>query len=224
MFCKRVINAACRLSKRSAKEAPPPKKHVLSDKRIDVVPDRGCAPTRHRRLRRRLRAFRRQVSPKRLPSPPTRSTLHLRDLRRWLSFSFPISPIASSSPTAPARIIKLKLRLEPSRVFLVFRTHVRPMHLYLMRLEIKLRIEHDKFLRLTDSVRTREMRLRKVELLGRASSDRNAREGRPRQGEINLQGSRSFESYVGRRARHQHGGTRRTTRHVLLISNLVSFA
>jgi hypothetical protein len=34
-----------------------------------------------------------------------------------------------------------------------------------MRPEIELRVEHDKLLSLTDGVRTREMRLRKMELL-----------------------------------------------------------
>lgn len=88
-----------------------------------------------------------------------------------LSFSIPA--ITSSSPTAPTRIIKLKLGLDPSRVFLVFRAHVRPMYLYLMRLEIELRVKHDELLSLAGGVRTYEMRLRKVKLLwGRASSDR----------------------------------------------------
>ena len=41
------------------------------------------------------------------------------------------------------------------------------MYLYLMRPEIEIRIKHDKLLSLTNGVRTREMCLRKMELLRR---------------------------------------------------------
>ena len=105
------------------------------------------------------------MSPKRLPSPPTRSVLRLHSLRRRLSLSLSISTIASSSPTAPTRIVKLKFGLDPSRILSIFRSHIRSMYLYLMPLEIQLRIKHDKLLRLTHRMRTREMRLRKMQLL-----------------------------------------------------------
>jgi hypothetical protein len=145
----------------------PPKNHVLGNERIDVLPCRTRGST-GQRGQYHLRTFRRQMSPKRLPSPPTRSALRLHNQRRRLSFSFSIPAIASASSTAPARIIKLKLSLNPSRVLSVFRAHIRPVHLYLMRLEIELRIKYDKLLRLTHSIRTREMRLRKMQLLERA--------------------------------------------------------